>query len=391
MKHMLHETIVTYFSWCQRAVRVRLRRWFAGRCQASAATRVLDEMLPPHDTIATRLPSSSVRRSHAAANAIAADPSTNWCSESITIRSAALIASSLTSTQSSTSSRHRSKVTLPGSTLPAVPSDNVSSASIWMISPARTDAAIAASRTGEAPYTRIPGKCFLSTDATPLISPPPPTATTTASSREPASCSRISTPTVPWPAMTSGSLYGGTYTRSCSAAYARAFGSSTPESLPSARSSRPSRRSAATLLGDAFSGRYTMPCPPSVARAFPTPSPWLPVDAVTTPRDRSESVSVRIFAIAPRALNEPVRWSCSHYTSTSAPSSALNAPKPTKGVSGRCSRNLGATRSDRSATSAGLKVMQYSTDPCLDLAFGAFVDVGLELLQQAFVVSRLGP
>ena len=43
--------------------------------------------------------------------------------------------------------------------------------------------------------------------ATPAISPPPPTATTTVSSSPPV-CSSNSSPSVPWPAQTSGWSYG---------------------------------------------------------------------------------------------------------------------------------------------------------------------------------------
>src|SRR5882757_2455492 len=126
-----------------------------------------------------------------------------------------------------------------------------------------------------------------------------------------------------------------------------------PESLPWPRTSAPNRRMAATFTGDAVSGTNTMPRPPSTESARATPSPWLPEEAVTTPRSRCSAVSVRTLASAPRALNEPVRCRCSHLTSASAPSSSATPWKVASGVSVRCSRILGAISSDCAATAAG--------------------------------------
>ena len=64
--------------------------------------------------------------------------------------------------------------------------------------------------------------------------------------------------------------------------------------------------------------------------------PWLPPLTATTPAARSASLSDSSFAVAPRALNEPVRWSSSSLTVTGAPSSADSPGLGTVGVRTTC-------------------------------------------------------
>jgi hypothetical protein len=56
------------------------------------------------------------------------------------------------------------------------------------------------------PITRILGLALLSASATPLISPPPESGTSTVSTS--GRSSTISSPRVPWPAITKGSSKG---------------------------------------------------------------------------------------------------------------------------------------------------------------------------------------
>ena len=64
------------------------------------------------------------------------------------------------------------------------------------------------------PITRQEGLSVLTAIATPLMSPPPPMGTTTCSTS--GSCSRISRPMVPCPAITQGSLKGWAKVYPCS-------------------------------------------------------------------------------------------------------------------------------------------------------------------------------
>ena len=56
-------------------------------------------------------------------------------------------------------------------------------------------------------------------------------------------------------------------------------------------------------------GTITVAGMPSRAAASATPCPWLPADAVTTPRARSSGAMRESLSAAPRSLNEPVACS----------------------------------------------------------------------------------
>ena len=71
---------------------------------------------------------------------------------------------------------------------------------------------------------------------------------------------------------------------------------------------------------------------PSSFAAWLMARPWLPVEAETTPRERSAGASERSLLRAPRSLNEPVIWSHSHLTWTSAPNSRLSGSDSSSGV-----------------------------------------------------------
>ena len=107
----------------------------------------------------------------------------------------------------------------------AAPSTNESSSGSVTGSPARSAALMLAAPAGSTPTTRISGCRSRSSVATPASSPPPPTGTTTTSGARP-SCSRISRPTVPCPAIVRGSSNAGTIVApvraACSAAAAAA-------------------------------------------------------------------------------------------------------------------------------------------------------------------------
>ncbi len=64
--------------------------------------------------------------------------------------------------------------------------------------------------------------------------------------------------------------------------------------------------------------------------------PWLPPLTATTPAARSASPSERSLAVAPRALNEPVRCSSSSFATTGTPSSAVRPGLGTVGVRTTC-------------------------------------------------------
>ncbi len=77
---------------------------------------------------------------------------------------------------------------------------------------------------------------------------------------------------------------------------------------------------------------------PARAPARATAMPWLPVDAVVTPRRRSASDSVLILLVAPRSLNVPDGCRCSAFSSTSQPSAADRTALRSRGVTGTCGR-----------------------------------------------------
>lgn len=74
----------------------------------------------------------------------------------------------------------------------------------------------------------------------------------------------------------------------------------------------------------------------SAPAMWATAIPWLPPLTATTPAARSASLSESSLAVAPRDLNEPVRWSSSSFAVTGAPSSAVSPGPGTVGVRITC-------------------------------------------------------
>src|SRR5215472_2356336 len=95
-----------------------------------------------------------------------------------------------------------------GSTFPAKPSAIVGSSGITTRQPASSAYSIVGDAEGSTPYTLMWGLSDLRAIKTPAINPPPPTGTTIASRS--GAAATISSPIVPWPAITSASLYGDT-------------------------------------------------------------------------------------------------------------------------------------------------------------------------------------
>ena len=152
----------------------------------------------------------------------------------------------------------------------------------------------------------------------PATSPPPPTGTKIACGVSGA-WRRISIPTVPCPAITSGSSNGWTYTRPVRRATspARAFASS--KESPCRLTSAPSRRTASTLMPWVVSGMTMRAVMPRWRAARATPCAWLPAEAATTPRSASAGASRAILLYAPRTLNENTGWVSSRLSSTRLP------------------------------------------------------------------------
>ena len=115
---------------------------------------------------------------------------------------ASTISASLTVTTSSTSVRMTSQVSSPAM-VTCWPSAIVLGTATDTRSPARSERATSSPASGSTPTTRTCGRSALTAVATPAISPPPPTGTTTVSRSSTSAAS--SSPTVPWPAITSGS------------------------------------------------------------------------------------------------------------------------------------------------------------------------------------------
>src|SRR6266487_4267273 len=124
-------------------------------------------------------------------------------------RNASSRASSVTSTESTPSSMQTRTQFAPAYG-PLRPSA-IDFASTVTGSPAFRLSCSAGERSGSTAITRAPGRSALTAVAIPETSPPPPTWTRTRSAS--GRSSRISRPTVPWPAITSGSSYGWTSVR----------------------------------------------------------------------------------------------------------------------------------------------------------------------------------
>ncbi|GGR33263.1 hypothetical protein GCM10015536_43440 [Streptomyces griseomycini] len=103
--------------------------------------------------------------------------------------------------------------------------------------PAASEGGYAAAPAACTPTIRTSGRSAFTATATPAASPPPPTPTTIV--RTSGHCSRISRPTVPWPAMTSGWSKGWMSTAPVSCAYSSAAASDSSTTWPCSRTSAP--------------------------------------------------------------------------------------------------------------------------------------------------------
>ena len=92
----------------------------------------------------------------------------------------------------------------------------------------------------------------------------------------------------------------------------------------------------------------TVAVTPNAPAASATAMPWLPPLTATMPAARSASLSDRIFANAPRALNEPERCSSSSLSVTGTPRWAVSPGLGSVGVRSTC----GAMRSAAARMSA---------------------------------------
>ena len=108
---------------------------------------------------------------------------------------------------------------------------------IGTTSPASRASDMALAPSGSTPYTRAPGRRSLTAAAIPPIRPPPPTPTTTTSTS--GRSSRISSPALPWPAMTAGSSNGWQYTSPRSASSSLTRWSVSPTWAPWSTTSAP--------------------------------------------------------------------------------------------------------------------------------------------------------
>ena len=119
----------------------------------------------------------------------------------------------------------------------------------WRGSPAASDAMYGAAFAACTPTMRSGrpsfAACCFAALAMPAARPPPPMGTTIVVAS--GACSRISRPSVPWPAMTSGWSNGGIITAPDSAANASAASMVSPIESPTSTTSAPYARVASSL------------------------------------------------------------------------------------------------------------------------------------------------
>ena len=127
----------------------------------------------------------------------------------------------------------------------AMPSATVPAVGAATGSPLKS-AAAAEKRFACTPTTRTLGRCALAATATPLTSPPPPTGTTSVSRS--GACSSISSPSVPWPAITASSSKGWTRVQPRSAASCCVNASVSANRLPCSTTSAPKTFVCATFV-----------------------------------------------------------------------------------------------------------------------------------------------
>jgi hypothetical protein len=151
-----------------------------------------------------------------------------------------------------------------------------SSAGHWTRLPVVSVSRASPASSGSTPMIRTDGLTALTAAAMPLMSPPPPTGTTT--DDRPGSCRSNSRPMVPWPAITSASLYGGSSAWPVCAAMASAR-RRRPSLPPPQGTSAPPSSAIAPVFGPGASAETTMVAltPRSLATCA-TAMPWLPLE-----------------------------------------------------------------------------------------------------------------
>ena len=224
------------------------------------------------------------------------------------VTTAASSAGSSTRIMSSHSARMISRLIAPG-LLTAIPSARVwpPAAAARPFNALWTAGYIAAST----PITSISGLIALAAVATPEISPPPPTGMiNTARS---GLASSISSPTVPWPAITAGSAKGCTKVRPSVSASAMAWGSALLTSSPCSTTVAPKASVRRILLKGVPLGMTMVAGMPSRCACQATPWAWLPADTAITPACACAPSRLNSLASAPRSLNDPVRCRVSSF------------------------------------------------------------------------------
>ena len=162
-------------------------------------------MLPPQTRTATLFPFNEVLRLIKAASAAAPAPSASVFSRSRSRRTAFAISSSSTVTMSSTYFWIRGSVFSPARRT-AMPSAMVAAGLSVTAWPSASATFMEGKRAGCTPITRMRGFVSLTAQPTPAINPPPPIGAMMASTS--GTCCRISSPIVPWPAITTSSSKG---------------------------------------------------------------------------------------------------------------------------------------------------------------------------------------
>ena len=191
-------------------------------------------------------------------------------------------------------------------------------------------ACIAGPSDDSTPITRIFGLKLLAAIATPEMSPPPPIGTTMQSTSG-QSCT-ISSPRVPWPAMTWASSNGWTYVSPSSRTSSFAFSFASSQICPWSTTSPPYAFVAAILAGVAFVAMQMTARMPWILAASATPCAWLPADEQTTPRRFSSSESCANLFSGPRILYEPTVWKHSALSRASNPVRSLSCRDVSSGV-----------------------------------------------------------
>ena len=181
------------------------------------------------------------------------------------------------------------------------------------------------------PTTRTAGRNAFTATATPASSPPPPAGTRISVTS--GHCSRISSPIVPCPAMTASSSNGGTRIRPSRSAIARASTCASSRLAPWSTTRAPYRVAAEIFASGANDGITTVTLRPAVVPASAIPCAWFPALAATSPAPAAPGASDATKFVAPRILNDPVRWNCSHFSDTSTPAASESAGESNTGVS----------------------------------------------------------